>query len=358
MIDKVYHVSAEIERQRFAKKATRFARALKVLPHSRDLERLPFLASIPAYFEKRQNLHIIDVLCGTGYLAEALQPLGKITLADLTSELLSDVQVRDARKVELDAISLLPRVIHDEFDAIVSLAGLHHVYLYESARHTLLDDSIDLQIDALCSWGGMLRNSGGIMIIADVPHWTPAELSGHQSFGDQSSVRFDLTGAVELQPYFEKALRVIGFREELNSIRTLDQYVNSPHWNALKHARGFTSPENFFYDEVSSTSTVGHDGVFIRPSKLCQALQERGFDVVGTQIPTPWIFKSEREAAWFFTELFSIGEEHQRSADMSATMSQQFVRSKLSRMLGVTNLRSGGIAIWWQLYYTFIGKKT
>ena len=110
MKSKTFDYSGDREHLRFSKRAHRFARAVHGLPHARDLERLPFLAILGAHFGKRLDLAVADMLCGTGYLIEALLPFSKQAIgADFSREMLKEGQI--GNKIDFLFLDVIESII-------------------------------------------------------------------------------------------------------------------------------------------------------------------------------------------------------------------------------------------------------
>lgn len=98
----------------------------------------------------RNDLRIIDVGCGVGWMSERLVKYGKVTGVDLADEVLARARLR-IPEVEFIAGSIfdVPLNSHD-FDVVVTLSTLPHV----ADQHAFMDRLADL------------LKPGGILIIA------------------------------------------------------------------------------------------------------------------------------------------------------------------------------------------------
>ena len=112
---------------------------------------------------------------------------------------------------------------------------------------------------------------------------------------------------------------------------------------------------DFFDRVVHENSITGHYGYFARESWMRRTLEEMGMeDVRAETLPTPWLFPSERSAAWFVHELFSLGEEWEAGALFWP--GQESVERWLEDYLGFFRDGYGRLMLNWQLEYVVARK--
>lgn len=114
------------------------------------------VASIP--FEKDQPISVIDIGCGTGTLAQAIQedyPNAVITCVDMSEEMLRMAKQKLSNQVTCIASSFEQLTFETSYDVVVSSLALHH--LEDQAVHKQFYRQI---YDAL--------NPNGLFINADV----------------------------------------------------------------------------------------------------------------------------------------------------------------------------------------------
>jgi hypothetical protein len=286
--------------------------------------RLSELAPIHAIIENNKKA-LIDLFGGTGFASDYLgHKFGRVVLVDQVQGVLPPPTT--SREV-VRSNALLTDCIdkkQNEFDVAICLAGFHHVLPFKNSEGFDFDINQTRTL-AMKSWGNLLVQ-GGKMIVADVP-----------IFGSKiTEVDFSST---------EKE-----FLNVNSNIESVFENMNS------SDSDGFikTEPYQFLEFFVKQQSPFGHDGFFESESSLRGFLVAEGFEKVKTIVKyTPWVFPDFRSAAWFFNELFAIGDISYESPSLLPLDQIKKIGDAINKYLGSEILPDGTCIVHWKLLYAW-----
>lgn len=340
----------------FEAKASRHRRAMAGAPFARIMEVLPFYGTYSAYFlsKKRCAQKFVDIFAGSGYLAHYLAPLANETLAiDGSANMLLPLMYNDVKHLIMDAIIMHPTNKDlSQFDGIFSLAGIHHIY--KTINDTIdLDNSIYLQQRVLKNWAKRLRK-GGLFLVADIPSEkiSPTEYKTTRS-SDLTKWKLDFSHLKEHFPEILKFLQEFFPSHIIKEMLGKNNSDISSYMNFLcnilpKEVIEFENPvpSNWFLKHVKYHSLFGHKECFLHPHILEASLKEAGFNVLHCIIPTPLLFKSERELAWYFYEAFALGKDTHEIKHMDSQREYETLRA-IRRFLTINRLNGGKCCLSW-----------
>jgi SAM-dependent methyltransferase len=373
-------------------RARRYKAAMSRCPTARYLEILPMLC-LAARPETR-NATVVDLGSGTGYVADFFEGTArKVLRVDKSPDMLK--ASGSPNTIVSDMCGASRAVGENTADLLTCLASFHHAHVpevpdvkrtFEHAgtrvwgpeRHLDVDGSLQLHYDAFMDWRKILK-TGGTLCLIDVPGypdtaWAPfwkdrrrhtlstREYHKHvlEKLGDWSllvdaNVFASLLKGVwaeffQSDPHMQLVERLV---RSAFSMKQLVESYGLPE-SALKD-RGPMVPADFFDDVIDGYGAQRHFGFFPRETSISEALRRAKFtNVFACTLPTPWLFRDRREAAWFVHELFGLGSTWEFDTIPEGELKR--LAEWLDHYLGFYKDRYGRMMLYWQLAY-FVGKK-
>jgi SAM-dependent methyltransferase len=232
------------------------------------------------------------------------------------------------------------------FDVVLCHGGLHHVVDVQGPQIES-EKSAQRQL-ATVERLAKLTRPGGIIILADIPDGTPEELPG--PIWDQP-VEIDT-----LKHYLGKdGANTIAALLELDgrSATTLRAAQTAVRSKLVKDVR-YPVPRHFFDAFVASKTAMGHTASYVHFGSIHERIISDGFSLLGRiNYRGPWLFKTTREAGWFFREKFSVGEASALGAEPAA---EEAMFHTVEAMLGTRSF-PGGVAVNWGVTYAIYQRK-
>lgn len=376
-----------------AERARRYKTAIAQCPTARYLEVLPLLCLCAN--PDIQNWDVLDLGSGTGYLADFFEGNARYVLrVDRSLEML---QASGNPNIKVGDMSKASQVVGDfKADLITSLAAFHHNHIPDtpSSQRILIDPETrhwtqerhlngpacqQLQYDAIRDWCQLLK-PGGRIILIDVPGypdlaWNPfyskhkpqaIDSRGyHEAFLQQIAdwvlhidattlARFFRTGS--WQSFWRMDEHMKELQQVLSSPLTMKALIGTYRLpQDILKCQGAMVPADFFDDILDCYGTDRHFAYFPRESSIREAFTTAGMASVRTgTFPTPWLFKDEREAAWFVHELFGLGRAWELATIPTNELDQLI--QWLEKYLGFYKDGYGRTLLYWQLGY-FVAQK-
>lgn len=298
-----------IELERFAKKATGYKSALSRAPEARSLELHVAAAILLGHFKKQgrspADVRIVDLMAGSGYLGHFLESLGfrQVWALEASPEMSSGRPVVSSlRRIPFHNWSeLRPRLEEIQPDAIVSLAGFHHLIQHEG-KSINRSASIAWQFEIAHLCATMLSPSG-ILAIVDLIEPGTAEGATTKSVASWNAESFRRADILpeELRERLAASTTLGGYNEEIASISSKLEGNPSLRW---------------FRDIVHTQTVLGHDDIaisseLIRLLRACHHVELTAFDC-------PWVFLTRSDAARYTFDKFGFalsGEWSEARAD-------------------------------------------
>lgn len=346
--------SSRLVEAHFDAKAERYHRAIRAVPAARDLEILPFLLLLDDALSERdpRSLSLADMLCGSGFLTQALRGcFGDIVGMDISGGMLKYYPVGPRlrrRKAALDDQSTVLQA-GQRPDVIVSLAGLHHVFVLEGGRIDR-DASDEVQARVISNWAASLAE-GGALILADVtsPDEAPEFPTSAELLASGDGVFRERLGELERQ------CRVL-LRSEWPSVtRPTSALAYAEHVLSAAPGAASANPGNWFRDVVENYGLYGHTDHFLHPERLVTTLRGEGLHASYVELPTPWIFPSVPDMQFFFYEKFALGPMGDAEDEIAAE-SRELIMELAAKHLTVREFPGGAVATGWRLGYYVVRK--
>lgn len=303
--------SDALELNKFIQKAPGYKEALHYAPLARVTEILAIIGVIDGFVRdrglSRSEVIIAELMAGSGYLTQFLVKAGykNIHAFEASNHMSNDDYLRqknitthaveDIYSVK-DALKELKPII------IVSLAGFHHMLVYET-ESVSVGKSIDKQkqVIDICM---KCIDRNGLLVIADIRSndldnisdfepecWSTAsfkKLMGKQ-FLSQSCVN-DLVRSKDLADYSTKLTNLLMPTLQRDSNPTIA----------------------WFHDVVDKMTTVGHKDLPI--TKALIELLKADYTVRHSKINTPWVFSNLSQLRSYITSFWFL--EHKNNADV------------------------------------------
>jgi len=336
------HDSMAFETAHFNRKALRWKRALRACPTARLWEVEPFRMLMRAHTDEvLGRATLLDMMAGNGFLSRHLDlGLRRVVGADIAGSMLEDFPGEHiCLSDEAQPPDVFERV---QPDIIVSLAGMHHVYVEDDGR-VLEEESQALQEKTLCGW--LRAPSAPLVVLADV-----TENPAHERTAMSD-------GAHSVQAHFSAALLATplppAVRQLSGNQLTLDQYART--WRAelarpeIRSSQGVAS---WFHEVVTPHGELGHREHFLRPTRLMGAMRSQGLSACYLELPTPWVFRSVPEMLWFLNEKFLFAPTMDKSGIARTEIGRRIERWAHD-YLGVRELPGGGLLLSWTLGFYF-----
>lgn len=335
-------------REYFGKRSERYALSLRSYPLARVLDLIPY-----CYFlrdaadrlgKKISELRVLDAFGGTGYLSFALRHSGiQFTVADCCPEMLNLGRNHGSRVRWRETTNYFSRLADSEpdcYDVVLCHGGLHHVIAENGGK---VDHSLARQRQALTIENfSRLLAQNGTCIISDIPDSPPTkQFSGSDSQALSYSILKEILGRDQI--------------DEITSLRIKPASFSLAHLaDAIRHR--FSTPithpvPRYFFDHfVSKETPLGHNASFIPLQDLDEIAQSASF-VLHSRLDYrgPWLFPTQRAAAWFFREKFAFAESTPIGEDQE---SEDFVAKRISEQLGSKSIDYDLFAVNWGVVYS------
>lgn len=355
MTDREYRIGRSTEIEVFRRKARRHWLAIDTLPSARLFEVFPITAIANSVLGALgSGAYVVDLMAGCGYLTRALATVAERVVAiDGTEEMLRHCP--DGGNIERRLLgdirmSPIPCELYG-YSMVCCLAGLHHVFFSTPEGRIDPYKSLLLQQEVVLRWASALP-PGGAMLLADVPHESiPAE--HYEVYASEESLvplKYQKSPAFSLSPPIAAVWSSV--RKGLSKAGSLDEYCEIMREMS---SRIIGRPADWFIDVVKSQTVLGHHEYFIDAEGLAQGLRAHGFNVSYRIVPTPWVFDSLRNMAWYFHEKFGFGESIGTPGEMSEAEIEDIV-AKIGDTLGI---KRGPTVFWvhWNLTFLLIQKE-
>jgi len=254
----------------------------------------------------------------------------------------------ECRKASLDEQSGMLRDVLRP-DVIVTLAGLHHIYMVNGGTVNRAE-STRLQQEVILSWAQTIP-SHGALILADVtsPECEVRQLDKLLPLRDTftaishrfNQIGFNVAGVVRRRRFSSW-----NYPESISSYA---DYILGESSCALSAAR----PGAWFRDVISAQGLYGHVDHFLLPEALLSSLRELGYKAYHFELPTPWLFSSLDDLIFFFYEKFAFGPPVDSFEDIASEI-RDAICSQAEEYLGIAKLPGGAVSVGWRLGYYLI----
>ena len=299
-------------------RSERYAQAMAAMGRSRVVE----LAPIATHAAAAKGA-MLDMMSGTGFVSQYLcKPFDSIHAIDrMTASMPEEAPV--SRYFECDVTQAdMAELIGCEYDAIISLAGFHHL-LPEKRALSHERQIAAYRVNCLKQWRTLLKD-GGRLVLADVP--APGQFFSQEALRETSDI-----GAF---PHLRTALAKL------------------PAMPFCEHRDSKPEPACFFDEFVARESITPHIAFFETESSLSLLLKRAGFTNIRTGIHfTPWYFQNLNQSAWFTHNLFGIGTKQYDSPSSMPRAFLENIHRAVNTHLSTWPADDGGFWIGWKLLY-------
>lgn len=347
------HESVALNRAYFDSKASRFHSAFASAPAARTFELLPLLFFLGNCSRKKswQQSVLADLLCGDGYFAKGLDGcFGRIHGVDLSAALLSFFPKTSTTLSTIATLDESTDILREKIrpDAIISVAGLHHIYEIE---HGVINpaSSDKLQVEVLLNWMACLPKDG-LMVISDIPDPGSAKeysLPNNDWRIHDRILEARLKARIEL---LAKELKLSTASMQVQPT-TIGEYVRQvlDYTNCSTNAQ----PGRWFREVVAKKSLFGHVDHFPKPTEIVPGLRARGYNVEYYDLPTPLMFASVDSALYFMYEAFALGPKVESAAEIPQAF-RGAMKEQIAEHLGIEANGRGPVSIGWRSGYYII----
>lgn len=296
--------NANIELQRFAKKAAAYRQALESAPNVRVLEIAPIMAILEGFVRsnelEKQKLTIVDLMSGSGYLSNFLKQAGynNIHAIEACNEMSSNSEIY--KRVTLHSISSINdvnKILKDiQPDIIVSLASFHHLIVRNADSLINYEKSINLQ-NQLISICVKHLGKEGIMLIADI--FDDSLLSLVDTFPDNK-----YWSKRDFKKIIDRSFIHPDIKTKISSSTSIDKYSSLLNGFIPNLLNQQNPTINWFRNVVNKRSTIGHDDIAISQS-LVEKISTK-YNITADIYYCPWVFENEKQFESFLWYKFDF----------------------------------------------------
>lgn len=342
--------SVALNRAYFDAKAERFHSAFESAPAARTLELLPLLFFLGNCSRKKSWREAVaaDLLCGDGHFVKGLDGCFRhVHGVDLSPGLLGYFPKTATTTATITALDESSEILKSKIkpDAIISVAGLHHIY---SMKNGAVDPALSdaRQVEVLANWMNCLPKDG-VMVIADIPD---PDSVGNYSLADRDWQIHDSI----LEDRVKSRVEALAHELKLPSVPwqarpdTIKDYVRQVL--EFSHCSQRAQPGQWFREVVAKQSLFGHVDHFPIPANLLPKLKAHGYAVEYYDLPTPLMFASLDAALFFMYEAFALGPRV-RSVVEIPDASRQVLKEQIAEHLGIQTLSAGQVSVGWRSGY-------
>jgi hypothetical protein len=230
------------------------------------------------------------------------------------------------------------------FDIILSHGGFHHIVETDTDGNILENESYNRQKEIMNRLISMLKPNG-FLVIADIPNKDFSENLG--IFSNNSLLLSDFIQIIDNNK-IEKIKNFLQISDiEKITLTTIKHKIE----DVIKGTKVNPVPRHFFDEYISKNTTLGHtanypdfDLIENWTNGLAKKESQINFD-------SPWLFKSKKNANWFFQEKFSIENE----SDLSEEEFENNFFNELTEFLGTGN-HNGFTFVNWGVTYAIYRK--
>ncbi len=322
------------EIERFALKAADYKRALEECPCARLLELYPILWHLDHYTEARgrarSHLRIVDLMSGSGFLADKLVRIGysNVDAIEFCKEMTQDssafAKVRLHQLSTFDHLEGLLEAIKP--DIIISLASFHHLLEYNTLGEIDKTRSVGLQKKVVEICMRSLKDDG-MLLVEDLIEEDVAESTIDPFKGAMRRCARQLH-QLGLEPQFVEII------SEPGSIRGVSSGLHKQCGGSYNGA-----PLKWFRDVVDAHTLAGHKDIAISNQLITELAEHRPYVV---KFGCPWVFSDLETLKRFLFLKFGFAV----SSTKAGALDPDAVLKKARDVLGVRSLNKTQVLGW------------
>lgn len=336
------------ELDRFQKKAKEYSTALKKSPKARLFELYPVLQLLHMYCnsvsKSKSKLKIVDLMSGTGFLAENLYNVGFSNIVAIEfcdamsdgSDMFGNKIVLKKAKTFEDMAILLNEI---KPDVVVSLAAFHHLISYDTLGNVDFEPSCKQQKNIIDICLSALEENG-MLIITDLSENEVEENVYPRDVFAMKAALNDLKKLGVQKPLLKKLVKCL-------TISDTSKTISSEFLQRNKISKNLSL--NWFRNFVDKNAEIGHKDIAIS-NRLCSSIKNNMYCV--SKFYCPWMFKNEEELQNFVEKKFAF------SLNSTEKKQELNLEEDINSCLGIRQINEQNVIfLGWNLAVLAVWKK-
>ncbi|NPD48103.1 hypothetical protein [Lentimicrobium sp. S6] len=341
---------ANIEIERFKKKAMYYKKALNLCPDARILEVFNIISVLDGYVKDNEldksSLCIVDLMSGDGYLTKYLHKAGfrNIHSFEACNEMSFNSENYNNSGIKLYSI---PEILEIEKiicnlkpQIVISLASFHHLIIHDKQEPKKVNtiESLNLQekVIDIC-----MRNldDNGLLLITDI-------------YDNVESIEEYIT-SIPFWNTFDSSKLLYNTLNE-TEISTIKKSKNQSNFNSIidekftKYSFRRNPSINWFRQIVDKQTSIGHSDFAINRS-LIEYIKSNYIYRFST-FACPWVFDNKGHLKNFLLNKFGF------SIDDNSIISDNEVLKEADAINGITDIQNNRVLFGWNLSMTILSK--